>query len=402
MLTELKLKRYKGTPGKREILWDRGGLGLLIGARKKTWVFQYSLDGKRPMITLGEYPLMSLTDAQLKAHEARVSVKRGIDPGAVMKEAKHAQKSAPTFEEIVSEFWDRELGKQKSGEDRRRLLLKDVVPVWGRLKVKDIKRRHIVMLLDEIEKRSKSTRNHIHSVLSRLFNFAAERGVIEDSPCTRIKKPKEESRARVLTDDEIKLVWAALNTDNKEVDIYVITKLALKMILLTGQRPGEVVGMAWDELEPEGFWTIPAGRMKGAEAHRVPLCPMALEIIEQARIYSSDCPYVFRSSYKDASPITRAALSRAIVRHWKIMGLQEPFTPHDLRRTLRTRLAELGVSDIIAERVIGHKLQGMLGIYNRHPYDLEKRDALEKWEQKLRLIVGIDKPAVAKVIPLER
>lgn len=400
MLTDLKVKRYTPKDG-RKILWDKGGLGILIGIRKKTWVFQYSFSGKRPMITLGEYPVMSLEEARASASAARLNVKRSIDPGAIKKIEKAARQAAPTFEDIVNEFWDRELIKQKSGAERRRLLLKDVVPAWGKLKVASIKRRHIVILLDDIEKRSLSTRNHVHGVLGRLFNFAAERGIIEDSPCTRIRKPKETSKSRVLTDEEIRLLWAALSPENKVVDIYVITKLALKMILLTGQRPGEICGMTWDELTPEGSWTIPAGRMKGADAHRVPLCPMAIEVIERARVLSGDCPFVFRSSFKDASPITRAALSRAVLRHLKQMGIEEPFTPHDLRRTLRTRLAELGVSDIVAERVIGHKLQGMLGVYNRHHYDLEKRQALEKWEAKLRQIVGLD-VQVAKVIRLER
>ncbi len=105
--------------------------------------------------------------------------------------------------------------------------------------------------------------------------------------------------------------------------------------------------------------------MKNGEAHRVPLCPMALEVIGAARPYSSDSAFVFQSSFKKGFPETVRALSRAIIRHSGEMGFQERFTPHDLRRTMRTRLAELGVSDIVAERVLGHKLQGMLAVYNR-------------------------------------
>lgn len=404
MLTDMMLQRY--TPkGGREILWDSGGLGLRIGEKKWTWVFRYSFDGKRALLTIGLYPAMTLKEARAEAAKATLDIERGIDPGAVKKEARAAHKAEPTFKEFLDEFWNKELSTQKSGADRRRLLLKDVVPIWGRLKVKNIKRRHIVVLLDEIEQRSAVTRNRVHGVLGRLFNFAAERGIIEDSPCTRIKKPSEESRSRVLSDEEIKLVWAALDPKNKAVDIYAITKLALRMILLTGQRPGEVAGMKWDEIT-EHTWTIPPERLKtgkkNPEPHKLPLCPMALEVIERARLYSSDCPFVFRSSYKEKSPVSRAALSRAVVRHWKIMGLKEPFTPHDLRRTLRTRLAELGIDDIVAEKVIGHRLQGMLEVYNRHPYDKEKRHALELWERKLRQIVGLDKPETAKVIRLER
>ena len=134
------------------------------------------------------------------------------------------------------------------------------------------------------------------------------------------------------------------------------------------------------------------------DSNRVPLCDMALETVEQAKAYS-DGTHVFRSSYKDGRPMTPHALSRAIARHWKEIGFDAKWTPHDLRRTLRTRLAEISVSDIIAERVMGHKLQGMLGVYNRHGYDAEKRDALTKWEARLKEILGIEKP-VSNVIDM--
>ena len=98
------------------------------------------------------------------------------------------------------------------------------------------------------------------------------------------------------------------------------------------------------------------------------------------------------------SPVTTRALSEAIVRHWKEMGIEEKFTPHDLRRTMRTRLAELGIQDIIAERVLGHKLQGMMAVYNQYPYQVEKRNALQAWESRLKEIVGME-ARPAGVIP---
>ncbi len=400
MLTDLKLKRYKGTPGKREILWDRNGLGLLIGVRKRTWVFQYSFDGKRPMITLGEYPYMSLEAARMEAAEARLKVKEGIDPGAELKADKEARKAAPTFAEALEEFWEVELSKKKSGKDTKRLIEKDTLEPWGRRKVAGIKRRDIVVLLDEVRKRAPVTANRLHGSLTRLFNFCAERGIIEDSPATRIRKTKEKGRKRVLTDAEIKAVWPALSPDNKAIDAYPTTKLALKVILLTGQRPGEVTNMKWDELEPGGLWHNPSTKRGEEEPHPVPLPPLAIEAIEEARAYTDGGPYVFASSYRKGNPITRASLNRALNRHWKELELEDPFTPHDLRRTLRTRLAGLGVDDIVAERVLGHKLQGVLGVYNRHDYIREKRAALEAWEKKLKVIVGLDE-AQTNIIPFK-
>ncbi len=160
--------------------------------------------------------------------------------------------------------------------------------------------------------------------------------------------------------------------------------------------------MAWDEIDTEGFWNIPAERRKGKISQRVPLSSMAMEIIEQARIYSGETPYVFTSSHKENEPMTSHALSKAILRHWQEIGFKEQFTPHDLRRTLRTRLAEIGIDDVVAERVLGHKLQGIMAVYNRHGYDTEKRQALDKWERKLRKILGIEEETSGKVIQFSR
>lgn len=395
MLTDLQLKRYKPKSG-REILWDTDGFGILIGKRKKTWVFRYSFDGKRKLMTLGEYPVISLQEAHKEAAEARLKVKRGIDPGAEIKAQKAARKAAPTIEEAVKELYDEELKGKRSGKETLRILSYDVIyqegnrkiAQWGDRKVADITRRDVKLLLNKVKARAPITANRVYSALSRLFGFCVESGIIDNSPFTHVKKPvKEIAKDRVLTDSELKLLWDGLSLTNKAVDIYRGTKLALKLIILTGCRPGEIVGMRWDEIN-DGVLTIPAKRMKGAEIHRVPLTDMTVEVIEEARALSGDSPYIFRSSQKSSSPMTAGALSRAVLRHRAEMKIEEPFTPHDLRRTLRTRLAELGIQDVVAERVLAHKLQGILKVYNRYDYDKEKREALTQWENRLRVIVG--------------
>ena len=294
-----------------------------------------------------------------------------------------------------------ELGKTPSGHERWRLVRKDALEPWRKKKVKDITRRDAVILLDGVRERAPITANRLQGVLVRMFNFAAERGIIEHSALVGMRKSREVPRKRTLGDTEIKALWAALDLENKDIDIYRVTKLALKLVLLTGQRPGEVAGMAWDEIDADAMlWNIPAGRMKGAEPQTVPICPMAWAVIEEARAYSGDdCTFVFRSSHKPAEAITRPSITRAVSRHWsEIKGIEKAFTPHDLRRTVRTKLAELGIDDIVAERVLGHKLQGMLAIYNQHPYLKEKRYALMRWENRLAQIVGISEHTAGKII----
>lgn len=274
----------------------------------------------------------------------------------------------------------------KSGPERKRLVEKDALPAWRTKKAKDITRRDIVVLMDEVRDRAPVTANRLLGVLARMFNFAAERGIIEDSPATRIRRPSEAPRTRVLDDDELRQFWNGL----EKVDVYPTTRLALRLILLTGQRPGEVTGMTWDEIEGE-LWTIPAERMKGGQEHRVPLLPLSMEVIEEARRYSGDRPFVFTSSHKERRvPITVHSLSRGVNRHREEMGIKGHFTPHDLRRTVRTRLAEIGIDDVVAEKVLGHQLQGILKVYNRHGYDQEKRSALTAWENRLRRILGME------------
>lgn len=335
--------------------------------------------------------------AATQRHELKSSAKKGGP--RTLKETRAIADAALDFEAMVNEIWEKELQHKKSGSQTIRLLQKDVLPFWGNRKVADIKRRDIVQLLDRIKERAPVTANRVHGALTRLFNFAAERGVIEDSPCTRIRKAPEKGRSRVLTDNEIRLLWDALALDNMAMDIYRASKLALKMILLTGQRPGEVCGMTWDELDGS-TWNIPAARMKNKEAHTVPLCSMTLEVMEQARLLSDGSAFVFKSSHLEDGPITTRSLAKGVLRHWQEIGIEEPFTPHDLRRTLRTRLAELGVSDVIAERVLGHKLQGVLAVYNRHDYDKEKRQALTMWEGRLRRIIGLEQAPSGKIVNL--
>ncbi|NTW87790.1 MAG: tyrosine-type recombinase/integrase [Desulfobulbaceae bacterium] len=401
-LSDLKIKKIASRNTRFEIS-DGKGLSLrIMPTGTKTWVFRYMIEGTARRMTLGTYPAIPLSEAREKHALAMQNVERGIDPGHKQKSEKEARKAAPTVADLLEEFWEKALKDKVSGKEGKRLLVKDVIPAWGDRKAASITRRDAVLLIDKVRERAAITANRLQGVLVQMFNFAAERGVLDHYPLAGLKKKSEKARSRVLTDDEIRLLWSALDLDNTAVDIFRVSKLALKMILLSGQRPGEVCGMTWDEIDPEGFWNIPAERRKSRDAQRVPLSGMALQTIEQARIYSGKSSFVFASPHKDNSPLMTHTLSKAIIRHWKEIGFKDPFTPHDLRRTLRTRLVEIGVDDVVAERILGHKLQGVMAVYNRHSYDNEKRQALDKWEKKLRQILSIEEPKEGKIIQFKR
>lgn len=407
-LTELSVRKLRSKSSRYEVA-DGGGLYLrIMPTGAKSWIFRYVFDERPRRMTIGRYPGLGLTEARQKHLEAVAEVQRGIDPGAEARAAKQRRKVAPTFGDLVAEFWERELSSKRSGNQSMRLLENDALPSWHNRKVADLKRRDVVLLLDDVADRAPITRNRLHSALTRIFNFAAERGHIDNSPCTRIKKLPEVSKERVLSDKEIKAFWEATDPNGKNSTLYRQTRLILRLILLTGQRPGEVGGMAWMEIDHDSMtWTIPAARIKGGEDHVVPLCPLAWAMIQEAQRLGdgADDGLVFTSSKMRGDGtrggITRHGVSRAVARHWKALGAAEKFSPHDLRRTLRTKLAELGVDDIHAERLLGHKLQGMLRIYNQHPYLDEKRAALLKWEARLQEIAG-GETKKSNVIPMRR
>ncbi|MDZ7798444.1 MAG: site-specific integrase [Patescibacteria group bacterium] len=144
--------------------------------------------------------------------------------------------------------------------------------------------------------------------------------------------------------------------------------------------------MRWNEIDWDNkIWTIPASRAKNEQEHCLPLSGIALELLQEAKKHTGDSSYVFPST--SDLPMRRAPIGRAVKRHHREWNLDR-FTPHDLRRTARTKLAEIGVSDIVAERVLNHKQQGVQAIYNRHRYLEEMREALELWGKALLKIVN--------------
>ena len=384
-LTERFLQTIKPPAAGRAEFYDQTVKGLSVrvtasGIVTFTLFYRLSGDRQKRRTTLGQYPALSLAEARQKARAALLHAARGNDPGA----EQLAVKQSPTLAELLAEFWERELSAKKSGAEMRRLLEKDALPAWGKRKVKEITRRDVVILLDQVRDRGAPvTANRLLGRLTRLFNFACERGILEESPCARLKKIEEQPRERVLSDRELAAFWQGLD----DTGIHPGTALALRFILVTGQRPGEVSGMAWAEID-DNWWTIPAERAKNGREHRVPLTSLGRALLAQARELAAGSAYVFPSPRPNGrdKPLQVRSLSRAIDRKYELLGIAK-FVPHDLRRSVRTRLAELGVDDIVAERILNHTLQGIARVYNRHDYDVEKRAALETWQRHLQQII---------------
>lgn len=397
-ITDLQIKNLKSREQKYEITDGQGLVVHIQPTGKKTWHYRYIFAGNPRIMKIGDYPGVSLAEARKRHADAMLTLQQGIDPGKKAQEEKKRRFSAPTFADLFDEFKEIELSKSATSKERGRLVEKDVLPEWRKTKIHEIRRRDAVLILDKVRERAPVTANRLQGVLVRMFNFAAERGLIDFSPLTGMRRGKEKSRERVLTDKEIKTFWECLDVARTDIDVFHIVKFALKAILLTGQRPGEICAMRKDQIN-DNLWIIPREERKNEEANEIPVCPMFAEVIDMAAPYNQDSIYIFPSPQLTQNDkkrrdehITVGALANALRRHREEMKVNDPFTPHDLRRTLRTRLAEIGVSDIVAERVLGHKLQGVLGIYNRHSYIEEKRQALAAWEKRLRELIEHTEP----------
>ena len=282
---------------KRYELKDGNGLYLrVMPSGSMSWVYVYKFEGRVRRMTLGRYPAKGLAEARLLHAAARKEVENGIDPGQKKIEEKQKLKGEPTFADFLEEYWETYLVKRKAGEATKRLIEKDALKAWARRRMDSITRRDVVRLADKVRKRAPVTANRLVGALNRMFNHAIRRGVLENNPCILVERSEENPRNRVLTDAEIKALWLALDLENKIIDLFRSSKLALKLILLTGCRGSEATGARWSEFSGD-VWHIPGDRTKNGDALDLPITPLIQDILDERggpgwqRIYFSLQPF---------------------------------------------------------------------------------------------------------------
>jgi len=397
-LTDMLLRNLK-PQAQRYLIWGDHGFGVRVSSKgKRTFVYLYRFEGKSRFLTLGDYPKMSLADAH-KAHaEARKKVELGIDPGAEAVTEREEERKAPTVATLVDEYLEKwAKPRKRSWREDQRILQRDVLPAWGQRKAREITKRDVLRLLDRIVDRGAGIMaNRTLAVVRKMFNFAVGRDIVSVSPCLSIRAPApEQQRDRVLTVDEICALWHALEGAKMMSEG---SKLALKLQLATAQRKAEIVTAAWNEIDlTEKWWTIPPEKAKNKLPHRVPLSPLALELLQAAKNITGDSPWVFPSPQTDRH-ITPEAVDHAL-RRPGLEALGFTFVPHDLRRTAASHMTGMGISRLVVSKILNHVERGVTAVYDRHSYDREKRQALEAWALKLKAII---EEAEINVIPLVR
>ncbi len=249
-LNELKIKKIK--PGETET-WHRDGDGLSLrvypqGA--KVWYYVYTnADGRKRYQRLGEYPAINLSEARNLRDESRKIVRQGVDPLQKIQHEKDEYEKAETVSDLVKENLDK-YAKLKKGswEEDERILNKDVIPVWGDRKAKEITRRDVLNLLFAMDSRGKAITLNTYKIIRKMFKFAVANEIVVKSPCDGLTQedniPTVPSRERILDIDEIKTLWDGLG----KASMSDATKRALKLILVTCQRPGEVAAMHRSEI----------------------------------------------------------------------------------------------------------------------------------------------------------
>ena len=230
--------------------------------------------------------------------------------------------------------------------------------------------------------------NAVLAATRKIFNWGIENDIIATNPCHLIKQPQKlQRRDRVLTESEIRTFWGKLDTAAMSDG----TKLALRLQLVTAQRPGEVLGACWEEFDLEtSWWTVPAEHAKNKLSHRVPLSDLASDLLSQVREQSRKSEFLFpysKRGTKKPAPIAVESLSHALRRNTDHFALKH-FTPHDLQRTAASQMTSAGVPRLVVSKLLNHVEPGVTAIYDRHSYDKEKRQALDAWARKLTAIIS--------------
>ncbi len=370
-----------------------GSLGLRVSAKgMPTWLIIYRINGKQRKYSFGKYQAMTFASAKKQAAALLKGVSHGIDPNDTAK----AYKEAETLSDLWIQYLKSPSFKKKTPstqkEDQRKydtLLEKPL----GSMKLVDIRKKHLSAVLSELAEKSPVSANRLHSLLSVLFKLALNKDLIEAHPMFSMSKPsREKPRNRYLKEAEIKLLWPEFDKCRPNVrDIF-------KLILLTAQRPGEVMGMRWSEIDLEKeLWTIPAEKTKGkGHDHLVPLSSQVMNILRARRagkgltqrtLWMKESEYVFPTKHNGKYGHT-CSVHKA--RYTLIKNLDmDSWGAHDLRRTGRTMLSELGIAPNIGERILNHSMGRIEVIYDIFGYLPQKAAALNKLGNRIDQINGV-------------
>jgi len=363
---------------------EASGLILRVSPKgRKTWINYYNIVGHAPKrLMLGTYKNMSLGEARKAYTDAELLIERGTNPAG--------NKDIRTVKELAAEFVEYIKTERTKPEVVEQLLDRDIVPALGRVLLKDVTTVRLTAVLKKIAKRAPVSANRTLSVTKQMFGYAAQMGYMKDNPLRDTKAKviggAEVERDRKLSYDEIKLLWHWLNSNQHRMHFRTVA--AIKILLLTGIRSGELRTAEWSEIDfGNSLWTIPKSKTKTGIVHRVHLSPLVIELLQSMK---ADSPLVMPSPV-EGQCISDKALSRAVNRIQKrITGIDEDWTPHDLRRSFANHLDDLGVEPYVTQKCLGHAMPKIFATYSKSEYLPKRKEALEMWSSHIEALVNND------------
>jgi integrase len=391
------------------------GLSLRVSAnghRSYVLVARYPLHPRNPTRrALGDAGTLTLDEARERARRWLLLIGKGIDPKIDEERSRAAEKraQAASFEAVWHAFWEQHASKLAKSQEAARAGVA-FTRLFGLRPASEIEPAEISAYIRDIAKTAPEEARNRLGHLRRMYSWAIGSGGFRLSvnPCSVLKPVdligRKQSRDRVLSDDEVRAVWAACDGP---AGIEALIKARarkeprgpdallgfpfgplVRLMLLTGQRERECAGMVWGEIDfDSALWVIPKERMKLDRAHAVPLAPEALALLQSLPRFTG--PHVF-STTGGKKPVngfskTKERLDRlSCVQDWIL---------HDLRRTMRSHLSALPIEDRVREQMIAHAQPGLHKVYDLYSYLPEKRRGFELWEQRLRNILAPMLPA---------
>jgi integrase len=385
-LTELFVRKAKSG-----VTWDTHQRGLALRVRaggSRSWVVVYSRHGRSRWLTLGKADAIGLSDARIEAQKHMLAVAQGLDPAAERK----AARGAGTFADLAAKYLEHAKRVNKSWPQSDSLVRRFAIPRWGKLAAAAVTRGDVRALMARIE--SPSLANQTLAAISAIYSWGIEQEIVAANPCRLVRRNVIKSRERVLADSELPLVWKAFNA------LDPVRGAALKMILLTGQRPGEIANMRREHIV-DNWWQMPGAPVadiwpgtKNGDSHRVWL-PQAV----QALLADDDATSGYLFASPRGGPISK--LDDAMRDVCAKLGIERA-TPHDLRRTFGTTITKLKLGRDTMNRILNHSTNDDVGdVYDRHGYhDDDKRVMETVAAHIMALVEGRERKSA--VVPFQR
>ena len=355
---------------------DLPGFGVRMRAGgTRSWIYQYKIGNQNRRITLGSLAALTPARARETAGDLHAAVRLGRDPAGEKTEGRG--RAAETMGAVAQSYLTYQSGhlRPRSYVEVERHLLRYCKPLHGLQLVKIDRRTVAARITDVASNSGAATANRVRASLSALFSWAMRQGLCDFNPVAGTGRAPEQSRARVLDDGELKVIWNALGSDDYSAII--------KLLILTGCRRDEIGSLRWCEVTGDQI-VLPPQRTKGNREHRIPIVGAVRAILDGRE---RDGTFVFGRQY--AKPFSGWGVSKAgLDRRIRAAGHQLPgWRIHDLRRSFRTGLGALGIAPHIAELAINHARKGIEATYDKHRYEGEIKTALTLWANQVFAIV---------------